>query len=79
MDVRIRRCWNGSPDLVSAALVDSKPGGQTTLSDLQGAAGHKRQNRGISNSLENTMSYVQQWRHLLVDDDKDDGFLRIKP
>ncbi|CAH2217573.1 jg16807, partial [Pararge aegeria aegeria] len=35
-------CWNGSPELVSAALVDPQRGGQTTLSASQVAAGSKR-------------------------------------
>ncbi|CAH2217924.1 jg9234, partial [Pararge aegeria aegeria] len=35
-------CWNGSPGLVSAALVDPQRGGQTTLSASQVAAGSKR-------------------------------------
>ncbi|CAH2227572.1 jg22369, partial [Pararge aegeria aegeria] len=30
-DGRVPRCWNGSPELVSAALVDPQRGGQTTL------------------------------------------------
>ncbi|CAH2240787.1 jg2487 [Pararge aegeria aegeria] len=42
MDVRVPRCWNGSPELVSAALVDPQRGGQTTLSASQVAAGSKR-------------------------------------
>ncbi|CAH2239739.1 jg12159 [Pararge aegeria aegeria] len=36
------KCWNGSPVLVSAALVDPQRGGQTTLSASQVAAGSKR-------------------------------------
>ncbi|CAH2229133.1 jg8068 [Pararge aegeria aegeria] len=36
------RCWNGSPVLVSAALVDPQRGGQTTLSASQVAVGSKR-------------------------------------
>ncbi|CAH2233580.1 jg8516 [Pararge aegeria aegeria] len=35
MDVGVPRCWNGSPVLVSAALVDLRRGGQTTLSASQ--------------------------------------------
>ncbi|CAH2232300.1 jg21682 [Pararge aegeria aegeria] len=35
MDVGVPRCWNGSPVLVSAALVDPQRGGQTTLSASQ--------------------------------------------
>ncbi|CAH2233236.1 jg20124 [Pararge aegeria aegeria] len=35
-------CWNGSPVLVSAALVDPQRGGQTTLSASQVAVGSKR-------------------------------------
>ncbi|CAH2241953.1 jg9071 [Pararge aegeria aegeria] len=42
MDVGVSRCWNGSPELVSAALVDPQRGGQTTLSASQVAAGSKR-------------------------------------
>ncbi|CAH2268932.1 jg6959 [Pararge aegeria aegeria] len=46
MDVGVPRCWNGSPKLVSAALVDSQrprcPPGQTTLSASQVAAGSKQ-------------------------------------
>ncbi|CAH2247269.1 jg15458 [Pararge aegeria aegeria] len=42
MDVGVPRCWNGSPELVSAALVDPQRGGQTTLSASQVAAGSKR-------------------------------------
>ncbi|CAH2240397.1 jg3805 [Pararge aegeria aegeria] len=41
MDVGVPRCWNGSPELVSAALVDPQRGGQTTLSASQ-VAGSKR-------------------------------------
>ncbi|CAH2239682.1 jg12458 [Pararge aegeria aegeria] len=40
--VGVPRCWNGSPVLVSAALVDPQRGGQTTLSASQVAAGSKR-------------------------------------
>ncbi|CAH2216614.1 jg141 [Pararge aegeria aegeria] len=42
MDVGAPRCWNGSPVLVSAALVDPQRGGQTTLSASQVAVGSKR-------------------------------------
>ncbi|CAH2243235.1 jg14533 [Pararge aegeria aegeria] len=42
MDVGFPRCWNGSPELVSAALVGPQQGGQTTLSASQVAAGSKR-------------------------------------
>ncbi|CAH2210993.1 jg14925 [Pararge aegeria aegeria] len=42
MDVGVPRCWNGSPALVSAALVNPQRGGQTTLSASQEAAGSKR-------------------------------------
>ncbi|CAH2234848.1 jg13250 [Pararge aegeria aegeria] len=42
MNVGVPRCWNGSPELVSAALVDRQRGGQTTLSASQVAAGSKR-------------------------------------
>ncbi|CAH2213348.1 jg23155 [Pararge aegeria aegeria] len=42
MDVGVPRCWNGSPELVSAALVGPQRGGQTTLSASQVAAGSKR-------------------------------------
>ncbi|CAH2211119.1 jg1227 [Pararge aegeria aegeria] len=42
MDVGVTRCWNGSPVLVSAALVDPQRGGQTTLSASQVAVGSKR-------------------------------------
>ncbi|CAH2244791.1 jg5142 [Pararge aegeria aegeria] len=42
MDVGVPRCWNGSPVLVSAALVDPQRGGQTTLSASQVAVGSKR-------------------------------------
>ncbi|CAH2207402.1 jg233 [Pararge aegeria aegeria] len=38
----VPRCWNGSPALVSPALVDPPRGGQTTLSASQVAAGSKR-------------------------------------
>ncbi|CAH2267845.1 jg12922 [Pararge aegeria aegeria] len=40
--VGVPRCWNGSPALVSAALVDPQRNGQTTLSASQVAAGSKR-------------------------------------
>ncbi|CAH2233965.1 jg20047 [Pararge aegeria aegeria] len=42
MDVGVPRCWNGSPELVSAALVGPQRGGETTLSASQVAAGSKR-------------------------------------
>ncbi|CAH2217984.1 jg19877 [Pararge aegeria aegeria] len=42
MDVEVPRCWNGSPVLVSTALVDNQRGGQTTLSASQVAVGSKR-------------------------------------
>ncbi|CAH2232028.1 jg7485 [Pararge aegeria aegeria] len=42
MDVGLPRCWNGSPALISAALVDLQRGGQTKLSASQRAAGPKR-------------------------------------
>ncbi|CAH2242906.1 jg14476 [Pararge aegeria aegeria] len=42
MDVGVPRCWNGSPELVSAALVGPRRGGQTTLSASQVAAISKR-------------------------------------
>ncbi|CAH2208746.1 jg17694 [Pararge aegeria aegeria] len=42
MDVGVPRCWNGSPALVSAALVDPRRGGRTTLGASQVAAGFKR-------------------------------------
>ncbi|CAH2217859.1 jg11479 [Pararge aegeria aegeria] len=42
MDVGVPRCWNGSPELVSAALVGPQRGGQTTLSASHVAAGFKR-------------------------------------
>ncbi|CAH2207644.1 jg27203, partial [Pararge aegeria aegeria] len=42
MDVGVPRCWDGSPELVSAALVDPQRGGQTTLSASQVAAESKR-------------------------------------
>ncbi|CAH2211273.1 jg2834 [Pararge aegeria aegeria] len=42
MDVGVPRCWNGSPVLVSAALVDPQRGGQTTLSASQVAVESKR-------------------------------------
>ncbi|CAH2219957.1 jg4584 [Pararge aegeria aegeria] len=42
MDVGVPRCWNGSPELVGAALVDPQRDGQTTLSASQVAAGSKR-------------------------------------
>ncbi|CAH2215578.1 jg27648 [Pararge aegeria aegeria] len=35
-------CWNGSPVLVNAALVDPRRGGRTTLGASQVAAGFKR-------------------------------------
>ncbi|CAH2244621.1 jg3850 [Pararge aegeria aegeria] len=35
-------CWNGSPVLVIAALVDPRRGGRTTLGASQVAAGSKR-------------------------------------
>ncbi|CAH2264578.1 jg21296 [Pararge aegeria aegeria] len=38
----IDKCWNGSPVLVSAALVDPQRGGQTTLSASQVAVGSKQ-------------------------------------
>ncbi|CAH2266855.1 jg8916 [Pararge aegeria aegeria] len=38
MDVGVQRYWNGSPALVSAALVDLQRGGQTSLSASQVAA-----------------------------------------
>ncbi|CAH2238511.1 jg6205 [Pararge aegeria aegeria] len=40
--VGLPRCWNGSPELVSAALVGPQRGGQTRLSASQVAAGSKR-------------------------------------
>ncbi|CAH2208231.1 jg27972 [Pararge aegeria aegeria] len=40
----VPRCWNGSPALVIAALVDSRRGGRTTLGASQVAAGFKRHN-----------------------------------
>ncbi|CAH2244904.1 jg22331 [Pararge aegeria aegeria] len=40
--ILVPRCWNGSPALVSAALVDPQRGGKTTLSASQVAAGSKR-------------------------------------
>ncbi|CAH2249982.1 jg12849 [Pararge aegeria aegeria] len=54
-DVGVPRCWNGSPELVSAALVDPQRGGQTTLSASQVASRwiQAAQNRGIWNSLQN--------------------------
>ncbi|CAH2210971.1 jg14262 [Pararge aegeria aegeria] len=42
LDLEVPRCWNGSPELVSAALVDPQRGGRTTLSASQVAAGSKR-------------------------------------
>ncbi|CAH2240790.1 jg2490 [Pararge aegeria aegeria] len=36
------RCWNGSPALANAALVDPRRGGRTTLGASQVAAGFKR-------------------------------------
>ncbi|CAH2267352.1 jg27535 [Pararge aegeria aegeria] len=42
MDVWVPRCWNDSPELVSAALVHPQRGGQTILSASQVAAGSKR-------------------------------------
>ncbi|CAH2233983.1 jg7863 [Pararge aegeria aegeria] len=42
MDVGVPTCWNGSPELVSAALVHPQRGGQTTLRASQVAAGSKR-------------------------------------
>ncbi|CAH2242738.1 jg11896 [Pararge aegeria aegeria] len=42
MDVEVPMCWNGSPELASAALVHPQRGGQTTLSASQVAAGSKR-------------------------------------
>ncbi|CAH2240269.1 jg2281 [Pararge aegeria aegeria] len=42
MDVGVPRYWNGSPALVSAALVEPQRGGQTTLSASQAATGSKR-------------------------------------
>ncbi|CAH2242381.1 jg12962 [Pararge aegeria aegeria] len=42
MDVGLPSCWNGNPALVNAPLVDLQPGGQTTLSASQVAAGSKR-------------------------------------
>ncbi|CAH2269129.1 jg27384 [Pararge aegeria aegeria] len=41
MDVGVPRCWNGSPALVNAALVDPRRGGRT-LGASQLAAGSKR-------------------------------------
>ncbi|CAH2237914.1 jg18717 [Pararge aegeria aegeria] len=38
----IPKYWNGSPTLVSAALVDPQRGGQTTLSASQVAAGSQQ-------------------------------------
>ncbi|CAH2240272.1 jg2284 [Pararge aegeria aegeria] len=42
MDVGVPRCQNSSHELVSAALVDPKRGGQTTLSASQVTAGSNR-------------------------------------
>ncbi|CAH2240350.1 jg17346 [Pararge aegeria aegeria] len=42
MDVGVTRCWNGSPALLSAALVDLQRGGRTTIGASQVAAGSKR-------------------------------------
>ncbi|CAH2233874.1 jg18657 [Pararge aegeria aegeria] len=42
MDVEVPTGWNGSPELVTAALVDPQRGVQTTLSASQVAAGSKR-------------------------------------
>ncbi|CAH2266911.1 jg8817 [Pararge aegeria aegeria] len=42
MGVWVPRCWNGSPSLVSVALVDPQRGGQTISSASQGVAGCKR-------------------------------------
>ncbi|CAH2237375.1 jg10503 [Pararge aegeria aegeria] len=39
MDVRVPRCWNGSPELVNALLVDPRRGRRTTLGASQAAAG----------------------------------------
>ncbi|CAH2268539.1 jg2227 [Pararge aegeria aegeria] len=50
MDVGVPRCWNGSPVLVSAALVEPQRGGQTTLSASQVAVGSKRLKRPMSSS-----------------------------
>ncbi|CAH2242245.1 jg25179 [Pararge aegeria aegeria] len=41
MDVGVPRCWNGRPALVSAALVDPRRGGRTTLGASQVAVGFK--------------------------------------
>ncbi|CAH2236729.1 jg16969 [Pararge aegeria aegeria] len=35
--LRFRKCWSGSPAPVNAELVDSQPGGETTLNELRGA------------------------------------------
>ncbi|CAH2244589.1 jg11704 [Pararge aegeria aegeria] len=42
MDVGVPRCWNGSPELVSAALFGPQLVGHTTLSASQVDAGSKR-------------------------------------
>ncbi|CAH2232241.1 jg2963 [Pararge aegeria aegeria] len=42
MDVRVPRCWNDSPALVNAALIDPRRGGRTTLGASQIAAGFKQ-------------------------------------
>ncbi|CAH2215914.1 jg18210 [Pararge aegeria aegeria] len=42
MDVGVPKCCSGNPAPVNAALVDLQPGGQTTSSELRGAAGYKR-------------------------------------
>ncbi|CAH2226463.1 jg21633 [Pararge aegeria aegeria] len=59
MDVGVPRCWNGCPELVSAALVDPQ---QRWTDDIKRDAGFRwiqaAQNRGIWNSLQKT--YVQQ-------------------
>ncbi|CAH2265697.1 jg4947 [Pararge aegeria aegeria] len=59
MDVGVPRCWNDSPELVSAALV----GPHDRTDDIKRVAGSRwiqaAQNRGTWNSLQKT--YVQQW------------------
>ncbi|CAH2247898.1 jg12252 [Pararge aegeria aegeria] len=42
LDVGVPRCWNGSPTLVCAALVDLRRGRRTTLGASQDDAGFKR-------------------------------------
>ncbi|CAH2243616.1 jg23547 [Pararge aegeria aegeria] len=77
MDVGVPRCWNGSPELVSAALVGPQRGGQTTLSASQVAAGSKRlrtvelrtpYKRPMSSSGRLSVDVMMMMMNIVIDD-----------